>query len=92
MIGMMEFSRSLFLVEFIPIIVIILLLVPALGGIRRSAVAGAARVLWVLFVIFVPIVGPICWFIVGAGRSRQKDGSANKASEDIADGAPNPQR
>ena len=60
------------LVPVIGSAVILILAALALVRVARSHVVGIARVLWVLLLLFVPVVGTICWFLVGSGPQVEK--------------------
>ncbi|WP_261166662.1 PLDc N-terminal domain-containing protein [Microbacterium sp. Marseille-Q6965] len=40
-----------------------------LSILRAPGLGAAARPLWVLVAVFVPVVGPLAWFAAAAGRA-----------------------
>jgi uncharacterized membrane protein YhaH (DUF805 family) len=61
---------SLMILSALPVVVALALLVPALGSLSRSHVTGTSRILWVSLILLIPVVGPICWFIVGSNNTK----------------------
>ncbi|GAA3883684.1 hypothetical protein GCM10022381_27330 [Leifsonia kafniensis] len=40
----------------------------------RSRVRGLPRWVWIFVILFIPVIGPLLWLIVGRGRRRQAAG------------------
>ncbi|MBS3908004.1 MAG: PLDc_N domain-containing protein [Syntrophaceae bacterium] len=57
-IGIIELFMMLFLFGFIPFII-------AFVDILRSEFEGNNKLIWLLAVIFVPLIGSIAYFIIG---------------------------
>ena len=52
----------------IPGLIILALDIWALVSVLQSGLAPGAKVLWVLVIVFLPLIGMLLWFLLGARR------------------------
>ena len=69
----MPIDPILMLIPVLSTAAILILAALALVRVTRSHVLGTPRVLWVLLIIFVPVLGPVCWFLVGPDPKEAKE-------------------
>jgi hypothetical protein len=46
----------------------------------RNRIRGLPRVVWIFVILFVPVIGPLLWLIVGRGRRRALGGMVTRSS------------
>lgn len=51
-------------------LIVLALSIYAIINIVQSGAGGGAKVLWVLFILIVPVIGLIVWFIAGPKGNR----------------------
>lgn len=51
------------------VVALVALLVWALVSIYRSDLDAVAKLVWAIIVFLLPVVGPICWFVIESRRS-----------------------
>ena len=49
---------------------LVLFIVALVSIIRNDNHGAIAKLIWILIIFFIPILGPIAWFLIGRGRSR----------------------
>ena len=47
-------------------LVILILDIIAIIGIVQSGLSGGMKLVWILIVLFLPVIGMILWFLIGA--------------------------
>ena len=51
-------------------LVVLVLDVIALVSLLKSGADGATKILWVLLIVFLPLIGMILYFLMGPGRRK----------------------
>jgi sorbitol-specific phosphotransferase system component IIC len=62
------FSTGHLVVILIVVALVILAVVALVGVVRAQRASLSDRLLWVLIVVFLPLIGPLLWFFVGRPR------------------------
>jgi hypothetical protein len=65
--------------EILPLIIplflieVILLVIAIVDLVRRENVRGDSKIIWVIIIVFLGIIGPIIYFLLGRKEKREDD-------------------
>jgi hypothetical protein len=80
--------RVLIILAFIGVLLSALALISCLSVEQRGDIRGMPRWAWVIVIIFVPLAGAACWFLLGRPAQVGRTGTAWRG----AAGSPQPRR